>query len=350
MISKNPPKVFIRLLSCSFYNSWQKLKRDGEISTSDDGHGNAMIEKIPSSHYTLNTIKKSSKEHFKSNSWTFSSITQRVQLSLEIYPTEMFVSIVIFLPPPDPKHENFRWDHGFQPSPSEAWNRDNLRINKMAAEIIHPTAPPHIYPPLLKGDDFRLNICDYQKELESDISHYKQVAKKYRRVKFIAHATSVSSGVTSTLFSLRGSLSGTGMVIRVPLATSNIFFAFRSTGASVYGQRLERKISKHEKTISIPEVKLLSISKPSQKLWMTIKSQILNETRDCKRLSNIMFWKRSSEKHTLPGAKRELMSKLWRKRSRKNMKKTWLSADDKRKKLMLEFDKRSNGFSLSISR
>lgn len=310
MISKNPPKVFIRLLSCSFYNSWQKLKRDGEISTSDDGHGNAMIEKIPSSHYTLNTIKKSSKEHFKSNSWTFSSITQRVQLSLEIYPTEMFVSIVIFLPSPDPKHENFRWDHGFQPSPSEAWNRDNLRINKMAAEIIHPTAPPHIYPPLLKGEDFRLNICDYQKELESDISHYKQVAKKYRRVKFIAHAT----------------------------------------GASVYGQRLERKISKHEKTISIPEVKLLSISKPSQKLWMTIKSQILNETRDCKRLSNIMFWKRSSEKHTLPGAKRELMSKLWRKRSRKNMKKTWLSADDKRKKLMLEFDKRSNGFSLSISR
>ena len=276
MISKNPPKVFIRLLSCSFYNSWQKLKRDGEISTSDDGHGNAMIEKIPSSHYTLNTIKKSSKEHFKSNSWTFSSITQRVQLSLEIYPTEMFVSIVIFLPSPDPKHENFRWDHGFQPSPSEAWNRDNLRINKMAAEIIHPTAPPHSYPPLLKGGDFRLNICDYQKELESDISHYKQVAKKYRRVKFIAHATSVSSGVTSTLFSLRGSLSGTGMVIRVPLATSNIFFAFRSTGASVYGQRLERKISKHEKTISIPEVKLLSISKPSQKLWMTIKSQILN--------------------------------------------------------------------------
>ena len=240
----------------------------------DDGHGNAMIEKIPSSHYTLNTIKKSSKEHFKSNSWTFSSITQRVQLSLEIYPTEMFVSIVIFLPSPDPKHENFRWDHGFQPSPSEAWNRDNLRINKMAAEIIHPTAPPHVYPPLLKGEDFRLNICDYQKELESDISHYKQVAKKYRRVKFIAHATSVSSGVTSTLFSLRGSLSGTGMVISVPLATSNIFFAFRSTGVSVYGQRLERKISKHEKTISIPEVKLLSISKPSQKLWMTIKSQI----------------------------------------------------------------------------
>lgn len=47
----------------------------------------------------------------------------------------------------------------------------------MAAEIIHPTAPPHIYPPLLKGEDFRLNICDYQKELESDISHYKQVAK-----------------------------------------------------------------------------------------------------------------------------------------------------------------------------
>lgn len=177
MISKNPPKVFIRLLSCSFYNSWQKLKRDGEISTSDDGHGNAMIEKIPSSHYTLNTIKKSSKEHFKSNSWTFSSITQRVQLSLEIYPTEMFVSIVIFLHSPDPKHENFRWDHGFQPSPSEAWNRDNLRINKMAAEIIHPTAPPHIYLPLLKGEDFRLNICDYQKELESDISHYKQVAK-----------------------------------------------------------------------------------------------------------------------------------------------------------------------------
>lgn len=118
-----------------------------------------------------------------------------------------------------------------------------------ASSNINPSLPPDGE----RADNFRSkNICDYQKELENEISHYKQVPRNYRRVKSNAHATS-SSGLAPSLGGING-------VIGAPLFASAVLFDFISREASVCGQILERKISKHEKATSLDEAKLLSIS------------------------------------------------------------------------------------------
>ena len=73
-------------------------------------------------------------------------------------------------------------------------------------------------------------------------------------------------------------------------------------------------------------------------------------TQYCLSLSNIMFWKRSSD-NTLLKTVRKLISKLWRTRSRKTIRKTWFSVNIQQKELRVTFDKKMNhGFSLVISR
>ena len=54
-----PQPNYIRLLSCSLYNSWYNLKKEGEIALFDDNTDNAAtIIKILPGHYTLESIAK----------------------------------------------------------------------------------------------------------------------------------------------------------------------------------------------------------------------------------------------------------------------------------------------------
>jgi hypothetical protein len=48
---------YIRLLSCSFYNSWHNLKWSGEIGIFDS-QDNATIKRIPAGNYTLKSLGK----------------------------------------------------------------------------------------------------------------------------------------------------------------------------------------------------------------------------------------------------------------------------------------------------
>ena len=48
---------FIRLTSCSFYNSWHNLKERGEIGIYDDKN-NASVERIYPGNYSLDTLGK----------------------------------------------------------------------------------------------------------------------------------------------------------------------------------------------------------------------------------------------------------------------------------------------------
>ena len=108
-----------------------------------------------------------------------------------------------------------------------------------------------LYPslPMVGAEYFRLkNICDCQKELDNKIDQNKEVVKKQGRAKFKVQAKSITCGITFTFLSPNG------------LAVSVVLFTFLSTRVSVCSQRLERKISKHEKIMSLTEVKLLSIS------------------------------------------------------------------------------------------
>ena len=103
---------------------------------------------------------------------------------------------------------------------------------------------------MVGAEYFRLkNICDCQKELDNKIDQNKEVVKKQGRAKFKVQAKSITCGITFTFLSQNG------------LAVSVVLFTFLLTRVSVCSQRLERKISKHEKIMSLTEVKLLSISK-----------------------------------------------------------------------------------------
>ena len=73
----------------------------------------------------------------------------------------------------------------------------------MSEQNIIPSAPP-LYPSLQREsvEDFRLKkICDCQKELENEISHYRRISKKYKRAKTISGAFATFTGVLESVLS-----------------------------------------------------------------------------------------------------------------------------------------------------
>ena len=58
------PKVhFMRLVSCSLYNSWHNLTRVGQISFKNNS---TVLASIPQGHYTIETLAKELTTSFKS--------------------------------------------------------------------------------------------------------------------------------------------------------------------------------------------------------------------------------------------------------------------------------------------
>ena len=107
-------------------------------------------------------------------------------------------------------------------------------------------------------------ICDCQKQLEDEISHYKRVSKKYKRAKSIASKiTFVSVFLTTVLASssVGTSLSGIGIAVGVPLSLTALITTLVSSASMAGSQNFENKVRKHENTISLAESSLLSMSR-----------------------------------------------------------------------------------------
>ena len=124
----------------------------------------------------------------------------------------------------------------------------------MSEQNIIPSAPP-LYPSLSAGDYRLKKICDCQRELENEISHYKHTSKKYKRAKSITNAFVASTGVLTVVLSsasLATSLSLIGITAGVPLAGTAALMGLVSTAVGSGGM---------EKTISLAESKHLSISR-----------------------------------------------------------------------------------------
>ena len=155
----------------------------------------------------------------------------------------------------------------------------------MSEQNIIPSAPP-LYPSLRESvGDYRLKkISDCQKELENEISHYRRISKKYKRAKTIIHtyihtyilywlvptglfrvnAFAASAGVLTVVLSsasLATSLTGIGAIVGAPIAGIAALLGTASTAASVGSGRLNTKVTKHEKTISLAESKHFSVSR-----------------------------------------------------------------------------------------
>ena len=133
----------------------------------------------------------------------------------------------------------------------------------MSEQNIIPSAPP-LYPSLSVGDYRLKKISDCQKELENEISHYRRISKKYKRAKTIINAFAAATGVLTAALSsasLATLLSGIGAIVSAPIAGIAAVMGITSTTAGVSSERLNRKVTKHEKTISLAESKHLSVSR-----------------------------------------------------------------------------------------
>ena len=135
----------------------------------------------------------------------------------------------------------------------------------MSEQNIIPSAPP-LYPSLRESaGDYRLTkISDCQKELENEISHYRRITKKYKRAKTIINAFAATTGALTTVLSsasLATLLTGTGAIVGAPIAGIAAVMGLFSTTAGVSSERLNKKVTKHEKTVSLAESKHLSVSR-----------------------------------------------------------------------------------------
>ena len=133
----------------------------------------------------------------------------------------------------------------------------------MSEQNIIPSAPP-LYPKL-NGGDYRLKkISDCQKELENEITHYRRISKKYKRAKTIINALAVTTGALTTVLStasLATLLSAIAAPIGASLAGISALMGITSTAAGASSERLNKKLTKHEKTVSLAESKHISISR-----------------------------------------------------------------------------------------
>ena len=133
----------------------------------------------------------------------------------------------------------------------------------MSEQNIIPSVPP-LYPSLSVGDYRLKKISDCQKELENEISHYRRISKKYKRAKTIINAFVASTGVLTAVLSSASFatfVTGIGAIIGAPIAGIAALLGTASTAASVGSERLNTKVTKHEKTVSLAESKHLSVSR-----------------------------------------------------------------------------------------
>ena len=133
----------------------------------------------------------------------------------------------------------------------------------MSEQNIIPSAPP-LYPTLRESaGDYRLRkISDCQKELENEISHYRRISKKYKRAKTIINAFAATTGVLTVVLSSAGlatSVTGIGIIAGAPIAGIDALLGTFSTAAGASSGRLNKKVTKHEKTISLAESQHLSV-------------------------------------------------------------------------------------------
>ena len=126
-----------------------------------------------------------------------------------------------------------------------------------------------IYPELLSkeppkdGNAFRLQeSCRVLENLEKEAKHFASVRKKYKRCYNLLSRTSTLSGTLS--FCLSGSgvgtaFSGVGLPLAASLGGLGLICGVLSVITGEAGKNVSRKVTKHEKTVSICESKINSL-------------------------------------------------------------------------------------------
>ena len=106
------------------------------------------------------------------------------------------------------------------------------------------------------GNAFRLQqSCRVLENLEKEAKHYASVRKKYKRCYNLLSRTSTLSGTLS--FCLSGS--GVGLPLAASLGGLGLICGVVSVITGEAGKKVSRKVTKHEKTVSVCESKINSL-------------------------------------------------------------------------------------------
>ena len=143
-----------------------------------------------------------------------------------------------------------------------------------------PSAPheePRMYPELPQHDFRMQKANEVSKALNAEISHYRRVAKKYKRAKKAVNLSAAGSGAFSTLLSsasLASALSIVGLPAAIPLGGVGGAFAAASSGLIIAGKKLDSKIKKHQ------EIATLAIAKRDTVDRLLSKALVDNQISD----------------------------------------------------------------------
>ena len=136
--------------------------------------------------------------------------------------------------------------------------------NKIYPELPKEAPKDKIYPEAPKdGKTFRLQqSCRVLENLEKEAKHYASVRKKYKRCLNVLSRISTSTGTLS--FCLSGSgvgtaFSGVGLPLAASLGGLGLICGVVSVIAGEAGKKVSRKVTKHEKTVSVCESKINSL-------------------------------------------------------------------------------------------
>ena len=80
-----PQVHFMKLISCSLYNSWDTLKREGSAVLGDEKRdASVSVGRIPTGHYNLESMSEAIKNIFKRYSYVLATKTNTPFGQLEI--------------------------------------------------------------------------------------------------------------------------------------------------------------------------------------------------------------------------------------------------------------------------
>ena len=120
-----------------------------------------------------------------------------------------------------------------------------------------------IYPQLDTGDNFRLKQCaDWLSYLERDLQDCEKIYKKYKRARSALLNVSSGSGTLSVCLcggGLGTGLTGVGLPVSVALGAVGGVCALTSVVTASLAKIISKKVSKHEKTVSVCQAKINTI-------------------------------------------------------------------------------------------
>ena len=135
--------------------------------------------------------------------------------------------------------------------------------NKIYPELPKEESKEAPKEPPKDGNAFRLQqSCRVLENLEKEAKHYASVRKKYKRCYNLLSRTSTLSGTLS--FCLSGSgvgtaFSGVGLPLAASLGGLGLICGVVSVITGEAGKKVSRKVTKHEKTVSVCESKINSL-------------------------------------------------------------------------------------------